>query len=456
MKHTDFDAQIKSSLERLEAGYEPATWDMLRQKMDGMLLEEEPAPVSEVDKAVFHKLQHVEVPYQPAHWDMLADRMTETARLRRRLWIGKMAEAAILLLLLINIDSLTNMGSPERIRPENRSKSNRPQVDVPAKNQKHRQYAAIVGQQINDGSNTAATTDEELLYMQPTPAELAVLMDGNPVTNVVPAPQQDVEIASSGTDEHAHVSDIFAFLSSPEASLIKHTSHFKTPVFLVKPARSSKMYAATFATFNRNFIKTAEETRTANGYGGGIAVGYRKGKWAVEAGLAYTQANYQPKKEVEIYAGNLQDGYLGTFASQIDADVFSMPVKATRRLAQMGRTTVHAVAGVTGNVSVQKSYQYKTVAYGNGPSAQPNGGSGPQSQPQLTRKGTGLLEQNGKLSGNFYATADAGVRIQHPVGKRFAAFVEPVYHQSLGQSGIGPKKNRINTLSVNAGVVASL
>jgi hypothetical protein len=103
---------------------------------------------------------------------------------------------------------------------------------------------------------------------------------------------------------------------------------------------------------------------------------------------------------------------------------------------------------------VQKSYQYRTVSYGSGPSAQPV--QGQQSEPQLTRKGTGLLEENGKLSGNFYATADAGIRIQRPVGKRFAAFVEPVYHQSLGQSGIGPKSNRINTFSVNAGVVASL
>lgn len=95
MKHTEFDAQIKSSLEHLETEYQPASWDMLRQKMDRLLIEEDPAPVSEIDKAVFHKLQQVEVPYEPAHWDMLAARMNKAAHMRRRIWIGKIAEAAI-------------------------------------------------------------------------------------------------------------------------------------------------------------------------------------------------------------------------------------------------------------------------------------------------------------------------------------------------------------------------
>lgn len=456
MKHTDFDAQIKSSLEQMEFGFEPATWDMLRQKMDRTLLEEEPAAVSEVDKAVFHKLQNVEMPYQPAHWDMLADKMAEAARLRRRLWIGKIAEAAIFLLLLVNIDSLVDMGDQDRTRPDNRMKSNRPQVDVPGNSRTHRQYAATPGQQVQDGAGFATTRDEYASVMQSDPTGMVLLTANPPVSEGSFPSEEFTTTHADRTEGKPHLSDVFAFLSTPDATPVAFNNRFKTPVFPIKPARSAKMYAATFATYNRNLIKSEGEMRAANGFGGGIAVGYRKGKWAVEAGLAYTQTSYQPKREVEIYAGNLQDGYLGTFASQIHADVFSVPVKATRRMGRLGRTQVYATAGVTGNVSVQKSYQYKTVAYGNGPQSHGGNSGHATAQPQLSRKGTGLLEENGKLAGNFYATADLGMRVQHPVGKRFAAFVEPVYHQSLGQSGIGPKTNRINTFSVNAGVVASL
>ena len=455
MKHTAFDAQIKSSLEQLETPYEPATWDMLRQKMDQTLVEENPAPVSEVDKAVFHKLQNIEMPYQPAHWDMLATRMTDTVRLRRRIWMGKIAEAAIFLFLIVNIDGLLNLSGNERMRPSTRPKSNRPQVENPAKNLRQKQYAAVVGQLIGDSDMS-----EDALYFQSTEntstAVVPYLENAQPDFYVIDPANQHVVAANLG-DVPAQYLNAFAVFSSlpiQDAPKARYSGMFKTPVFPVKPARSSKMYAATFANFNHNIIKSSGDTRTANGYGGGIAVGYRKGKWAVEAGLSYTQAGYVPKKEIEIYAGNLQNGYVGTYASDVNADLFSIPVKTTRKMAQMGRTSVHAVAGVTGNISVQKSYQYKTIEYGTGPSSQPNPGQ--QSTPQLTRKGTGLLEKNGTLAGNFYATADVGVRIQRPVGKRLTAYVEPAYHQALGKSGLGPKSNKINTLSLNAGVIASL
>ncbi len=455
MKHTAFDAQIKSSLEQLDAPYEPTTWDMLRQKMDQTLVEENPAPVSDVDKAVFHKLQHIEMPYQPAHWDMLANRMTDTLRLRRRIWIGKVAEAAIFLLLIVNIDGLLDLGSNERTRPSTRPKSTRPQVDNPAKNLRQKQYAAVVGQQL--GSSNVTEDALYLLSLENMETVTVPYMESAYPDFFVVDPAGQTAPTGYSNDvpvQNTNVFAAFAGLPMQNAPMPRYSSIFKTPVFPVKPARSSKMYAATFANFNHNIIKSAGDTRTASGYGSGIAVGYRKGKWAVEAGISYAQANYAPKKEIEIYAGNLQNGYVGTYASDVNADLFSIPVKATRKIGQMGRTSVHAVAGVTGNVSVQKSYQYKTVEYGSGPSSQPN--QGQQQPPQLTRKGTGLLEKNGTLAGNFYATADAGVRVQRPIGKRLTAYVEPAYHQALGQSGLGPKSNKINSLSLNAGVIAAL
>lgn len=456
MKRTEFDAQIKSSLEHLEAEYQPASWDMLRQKMDRLLVEEDPAPVSEIDKAVFHKLQQVEIPYEPAHWDMLASQMDKAARLRRRIWIGKIAEAAIFLLLLVNLDDLMNMADGNHDRSRHRSNSNRPQVDVPASKLRARQYTALSGQTGEDQSlmNSAffdASNESVAAVLNSLVNDPAHLIDAPSFNGTLMEPVSDNGVSEQ---EQWHALATFASLDMRESNIAPSAGGFRAPFFPVKPTRSSKMYAATFGTYHHNFIRTGNDQRSASGYGGGIAVGYKNGKWAVEAGLTYNQVAYAPKKEIEIYAGSLQEGYLGTYASQIEADVFSFPIKAVRKFAQMGRTSIHGVAGVSGNVAVQKSYQYRTIAFGNGPSTQPNPNQ--QLQPQLSRKGAGLLEENGKLKGNFYATADAGIRVQQPVGKRFTAFVEPVYHQALGNSGIGPKTNRVNAFSLNAGVIASL
>ena len=302
MKHTAFDAQIKSSLEQLEVPFEPASWDMLRQKMDQTITEENPAPVSEVDKAVFHKLQHIEMPYQPAHWDMLATRMADTLRLRRRIWIGKIAEAAIFLLLIVNIDGLLDLGNNERSRPATRPKSTRPQVDIPAKNLQHRQYAAVVGQQAG-GSDLS----EDALYLQSLEntqtATIPFLVSEQPEFLVLDPARRNALPAYPGDvpNQFANAFAVFSAIPVQDAPMVRYAGMLSTPVFPIKPARSNKMYAATFANFNHNIIKSTGDTRSANGYGGGVAVGYRKGKWAVEAGLAYTQTSYSPKKEIEIY-----------------------------------------------------------------------------------------------------------------------------------------------------------
>lgn len=111
-----------------------------------------------------------------------------------------------------------------------------------------------------------------------------------------------------------------------------------------------------------NFEPTIFRTRE-NGFGGGVTVGYRKGKWGVETGLAYAHKDFTPQKDINIYAGNPIDGFLGAYVKGVDADVFAVPVKVTRRFARMGRTTGHAVAGITANVATEKRFAYKTVVY---------------------------------------------------------------------------------------------
>jgi hypothetical protein len=136
----------------------------------------------------------------------------------------------------------------------------------------------------------------------------------------------------------------------------------------------------------------------------------------------------------------------------VEADIVAVPVKITRRIAQFGQTTAHATAGVTTNFAVNKNYEYGSVFY---PGQAPSGNLAPSQQPKLKQNGQGVLE-NGSLKGNVYASADIGVRIEQPIGRRIAAFVEPGYRMALGNKGIGPNPAKINTLSVQAGVLATL
>jgi hypothetical protein len=120
----------------------------------------------------------------------------------------------------------------------------------------------------------------------------------------------------------------------------------------------------------------------------------------------------------------------------------------------VGNTTARVVGGVTTSFAVQKSYDYGTVFYDdpNPPSNLPG-----SANPKLRKSGRGVLENGGKLAGNVTATVDAGIRIEQPLGRgRYTAFIEPGFRQSLSRKGVGPNREPMNTLTLQAGVMAFL
>lgn len=463
MKDTPFDKRLKASLDNLEVPYDPASWKVLEQRLNAPFAEEHPAPVDGVDKALFRTLDRLESPYQPAHWEMLAGRLNHAARVRRRLWIMKLSEAAIFLLLLVNLDGLLHVTAPQKAPLPQTPASRRLQAEAPS------------GHRRNDGAAETERIEPGMAF-----ASAGLAQEGHATSasdritgghdNFAADPyrfmSENAEASPSAatillnptetpTPEHwASLPDIVKLpllLGNPLESA--ESRAFAAPVAQNVAPRQHRFYAATYAAYDWNHVSADGYTRSADGYGGGMAIGYRIGKWGVEAGLAYNRKQYEPKREEEIYKGNTQNGYYGSYAKTVDADIVSVPVKATRQVGRFGQLTAHAVGGVTTNFVVDKSYYYASTYYPG--TAPPDPNFSPGQQPQLRQKGRGLLEK-GALNGNVYVSADAGLRLEHPVGRHFVAFVEPVYRHTIGGKGIGPSPARINTFSVQAGVLATL
>ena len=462
MKDTPFDKRLKASLDNLEVPYDPASWKALEQRLNAPFAEEHPAPVDSVDKALFRTLDRLESPYQPAHWDVLAGRLNHAARVRR-LWIMKLSEAAIFLLLLVNLEGLLHVTTPQKTPLPQTPASPRLQAEAPSG---HRRNGGAAGTgRIDPGSVIVNAVPAEEEY----PASAAArIVDGR--DNFGADPYRFIPENAEGspsaatillnptetpTPEHwASLPDIVKLpllLGNPLESAENRA--FAAPVAQNVAPRQHRFYAATYAAYDWNHVSADGYAHSAGGYGGGMAIGYRIGKWGVEAGLAYNRKQYEPRREEEIYKGNTQNGYYGSYAKTVDADIVSVPVKATRQVGRFGQLTAHAVGGVTTNFAVDKSYHYASTYYPG--SAPPDPNFSPGQQPQLRRKGRGLLE-NGALNGNAYVSADAGLRLEHPVGRHFVAFVEPVYRHTIAGKGIGPSPAKINTFSIQAGVLATL
>ncbi|MCB9305777.1 MAG: hypothetical protein H6565_04215 [Lewinellaceae bacterium] len=104
MDNHNFDKRLKSVLDGLEVPYEQGTWAALEQRLNAPFAEEHPAAVDAVDKALYHTLEGLEAPYQSSHWEQLSQQMNRQRYLRRRIRFTKLAEAAIFLLLLVNLN----------------------------------------------------------------------------------------------------------------------------------------------------------------------------------------------------------------------------------------------------------------------------------------------------------------------------------------------------------------
>ncbi|MBK8192693.1 MAG: hypothetical protein IPK76_05680 [Lewinellaceae bacterium] len=454
MTDKNFDSRLKSALEQLEAPYDAASWDILEQRMNAMPGAE---PASPLDKIAQNALGKLEAPYQPAHWEMLANRMDSTARVRRRIWITKTAEAAIFLLLLLNLEGLLHHTGTPALPYNSQPAMHRPQADgtLKHKNKKTSELPFAAAEADNSGLNGMPANTQQADFYANSAFEVAENgLPLSPFTDAL-APLESTLSPFSTTPEHwASLPDIITLpilLGQPVETTENRS--FMRPVAQIKSPRQSRFYATTFANFDRNYISGEAYSNNGNGYGGGIAVGYRAGKWGVEAGIAYNHKRYQPKHVEEIYKGNTLNGYHGIYAHTVNVDILSVPVKATRRVAQIGQATALVTAGATMNVAMDKSYHYRSTYYPG--QAPPDPNFAPGQQPKSRQKARGVLE-GGAVNTNFYATADLGVRIEHPINRHFAAYIEPAYRHAIGQKGIGPTPAKINTFSVQAGVLATL
>lgn len=450
MSDKNFDQHLKAALENVEPDYDPTTWAMLERKMDAALAEEQPPAVDAVDKAVYHTLERLEAPYQSAHWNLLAKRMYTQAVRLRRLRIAKIAEAAIFVLLLWNTENYWGTGGLIPAAPQfdpNVPVAQAPFEKTPA--QRHPKYP--VGTSKNSAGILAALQSQ---LAQPGAPDL--LSGDYKVAGSVTEILADLNATAAQAQRRLYAAAeplpfdvVLGPMAVPRRDALLPAAPIK------QFAGKSPFYLATSISANQNRVLVDGSRQRNGGYGAAFAGGYRKNKWGVEVGVGYAHTRYTPKQEVAIYTGNPAQGYHGTVLSEVDADMLTMPVKVTRRVARFGKTSLHAVAGMTAHVAAQKNYDLGTVFFPPN-SLPPNFLPDPDQAPHLRPAGQGVLEK-GALGDNLYATADAGLRLERPLGGgRYTAFVEPTYRQALGGRGIGTKQEPINTVSIQAGVLTYL
>ncbi len=218
-----------------------------------------------------------------------------------------------------------------------------------------------------------------------------------------------------------------------------------------------------FSAFDLNYVMTPYDNvfdagayaQNAYGYGGGFSIGFRYNKWEVETGALYSYKQYAPKPRIEIFSGNLSSGYVGESINDVELNMVKIPLNLKYHFYQKGKWNVYANGGANLNMAMQANYDKKQYFFGGD---NPTGGFvplpiGSVAVSETTTKkrfADGIIE-GGSFIENRYFTANLGFGVERKFNPRWSIFGQPTYQHQLLSQGLGPNKDRINTLSILTG-----
>jgi len=277
-----------------------------------------------------------------------------------------------------------------------------------------------------------------------------------------------VENASTTTLDDERIADISAiptlkarFLEEPAQDVIDCIQCRPLPLPLA-------IKAAMFMVGDYNYIMTPYDrdfdlksyNHAARGYGMGFTIAFGLGNWEVETGAIYAAKNYKPKSIPEVL-GDFQNGYIENRLKDIELAIIQVPLNVRYNFDKLPDWNFYAMAGTSLNVAVQATY-YWDAEY----SSRPQPGSSQSPQEIINEESTYNNKKrfsNGWFEGgtfleNRYYTANLGLGMERQLTSKWSVFAQSSYHHTLTGTGLGlgPNKDRLNTISVSVGARATL
>jgi hypothetical protein len=211
-------------------------------------------------------------------------------------------------------------------------------------------------------------------------------------------------------------------------------------------------------------VKTVEKARDIRrNKGAGLTVGFKRGKVEVESGLTYNEKQYTPVK-VTLQTGSISTNDLRNVVvtpKTVDLDIVSIPLSINYYPIDRPKWSVYTKVGGTFNTLLAT----KTIAYTDSDSrrleeqknilALKSTGSTPPNidinEQEVPVYKEGILRSH-DFKQNIYVTAQAAIGAEYKISNALSVYLQPTYDMHVGKMGIGSRNDRLNTLSLQAGL----
>ncbi len=529
-----FDEVISGKLDRLEVPLAVGSWSVMEKMIEAdetaEQLENEPV----VDNLVAERLENFQVAFQPHHWQMMAHRLEEEFFIRYHLFRCKAAEATLMLLMLLTIARFSPVlfGTPHETK-HNSNWPTAPSVPLPANNggqaahqiiaeanqQPSGQMNAAVGPMATVSASKASSKNTNHKFVGEMAANEAGglafnnVYDNAAAANYLPmlgiSSLSPSEMAGSLFEKIAERRFLRSSLRTPgmdtrNSLLLASLSDLQAsqPRFAWEvPQLPQSMFfeknwslrMSAFTNTDLAFVLTPPtkfsvydtlitagyDTTFASGYGGGIAIHFKKHKWEIQTGATYAFKRYVLNSPVVLLETvnylirREKDEFDG-----VQLNILQVPLHVNYHFKDHGKWRLYGSLGASGHFVTTSTNQ----ATGDGitpttatfallpPSTDAVTKSLPLSTPaeeqplNISSSGNaptkqfpdGFLE-GGHIRDNFYLTANIGLGVERYVSPRWSIFLQPNYqHQFLNTGNIGVNGERFYNFSFQFGTKVGL
>ncbi len=472
----------------------PATadWNLFEEKLDAA----ETSEIEAIDQLAYQNLHRYEAPYQASHWQIMLQRLEEEFTLRGKLYKYKVAEVALMLLLIFTIINIQPLDSFKVIFKKNDKgiEAEQPGLIPGIENAKDlNENAAETDKSVVErpiAANSTFSSEAKEAFDEVESDNSKKLTEQNALETInqllaVAEKKQRGEILIPDNAEEQKLKPI----ASENNSTLKNLANQKAvkenqtlpmapslmaleislldngnPEFvLTEPRiekRKPKWRLGVFTAMDVNhvytpydqFFGTPEYTSIASGYGGGISIAMNLLRLGIETGGLYSFKRYVPQNGTFSPKHLLTENFEG-----VQLDMLQVPLNFQYHFINKGKWRLYMTGGATLNMLLSPVYEF-TYRF-DGPWGQP--APLPPEEPcdqclsNVKDFPRGILE-GGSFKENAYGTANLGMGMERYVSPRWSVFIQPTYQHYFTKKGVGPNDDKIYSMSVFLGTKVTI
>ena len=479
-----FDNVFSDKLADIKGTSTP-NWDSIVQALD----DAETADL-QFDTQVAAKLQNLYPSYQPSNWQKLVATLNANFAIREKLYRYKLIEATLMILLLLNIyqylptnitfnphesinqEIFEQQPVEELIIPTPAASE---KADIPTKEVKQANNAKKSTPKKEDliATTTVKGTDanENIAKVVPSSfiAESNLVARNYTIINSLPLSnstsikhKSGLSISVSEMNQHltAYTETGNALINTvPSLRPNFVESQYITPLnckdckYTKIPARLRLGLVANLAINNAyvsggQILDISAFADKGFGYGSGISLGFKYGRWEIETGLIYAAKRYDPNI-VDLPKANEKRTHFQT----VHLQTINIPATLRYNYAVLGKGKWHLYAqtGAALNVILRAEYDLAEVSA----ISRSKVNDITTSRISQIDFNNGLFAGDG-LKANRYLSISMGAGAERYISPSWSIFVQPDFHFHFSGNRIGPTEDRINTLNLSFGARKSL